>query len=174
MKAPLFFSALGLAGFLSLADSSQAEEPVWTHELFMEAQPNQELSRWLKAGDGQSTLEESGLVLDTMDGDAIYWRIEGQENDGDWDGNRPSTIEFRARAREIGNGLEAAGQVVASDGLKYYAFNIGDSEWHTYRIILSGGQARIYTDGDLSSEETINGVAFPEDRRANLICSRSQ
>lgn len=159
---------LGLS-MASLVASLPAEEVHWTQELLMEAQPNQELSRWLKAGDGQSTLEEAGLVLDTSEGEAMYWRIEGQENDGDWDGSRPTTIEFEARARDISGGMDAAAQVVASDGMNYYAFNVADSEWHTYRIVLSGGQAMLYTDGELGSEEVLEAKRFPEGLGKNQI-----
>lgn len=169
MNKPFTVIAIALSVLWTFASDSSAEEPLWTHELWMESQPNQEFSRWLKAGDGLSILEDSALVLDSMEGDSIYWRIEGQENDGDWDGSRPSTIEFQARAREIREGHEAAGQVVVSDGIKYYVVNIDSSEWHTYRVILSDGQARIFIDGDLGSGETIDGVVYPEDQGANMV-----
>jgi len=162
--------SLGLVLSLTQVVSSlPAEEVDWTHELSMQAEPDQEFSRWIKVGDGQSTLETDGLVLDSSDGDTIYWRIEGGVNDGVWDGSRPTTIEFEARARELSSGHEAAGQVVVSDGMNYYAFNISEPEWHRYRIVLNGGQALLFTGGDSGSDETLKANPLPEDLRTNQI-----
>jgi len=170
MKLRNILLSLGLAiSLMQVVSSLSAKEVDWTHDLLMQAQPDQEFSRWVKVGEGKSLLEDDGLVLDSSNGDSIYWQLDGGPNDGDWDASRPTTIEFEARAREISGGNEAAGQVVVSDGMNYYAFNISEPEWHRYRIVLNGGQALLFTDGDSGSDETLKANALPEDRRTNQI-----
>lgn len=161
MKFPLRF-VLAATGFImvGLTTPAFAADVAWTHELGVDALPNQQSSRWQPAGPGLSTLEESRLVLDSTEGREIYWTFEGGENDGDWDGNQPTTVEFRVRAPKVEDGMDGAGHLVVADGTNHYGFTIKDPEWHTYRIVLSGGTALLYTDGELASEQTLPSAQF--------------
>ncbi len=158
-----------LFSLVILAPVLPAEEVAWTNVLTGGALPGQQNPRWEPAGAGFSTLEGDSLILDSSGMKDIHWKFSGEANDPDWDASKPTTVEVRVRARQVDDGLPAAGHLVVADGTKYYELQITDSEWHTYRIVFSGGNALLYTDGDSASEKTLPGKPLPEGSTLNHI-----
>jgi len=122
----------------------QGEEPVsWTRDFVFSELPSQLNPAWKEHGDS-SKIENGVLVIDPAGREYAGWYFNGgSDNKGQWDGSRPSTIEFRMCTTKAA-GAGGGASLTISDGQKSYRFSFGNSDMRTYRVTLENGLATIY------------------------------
>lgn len=114
--------------------------------------PSDQGTGWKCLGDGVSTSSGEAVVVDSLGRDGCYWELTGGDGHSEWDGSKPSTVEFRMRVRPEDLKTPNGAEMVISDGEKYYFIELNNTDYKTYRMVLEHGRAAVFEDGVLLRE----------------------
>lgn len=151
-------------------DSTPESEVVkWSYVYEAKMLPSDDESGWKHHSNdsGSSVITNGVLVLTSTTQGIEYWQLDGVAGDSTWDGSKPSTVEFKMRVTKKAEGSDKAAHIVIADGKKYYHFPFDDDSWHTYRVTLSDGMARLCVDDQPDTFSVSGGSQFaPESDHA--------
>ncbi len=145
--APIFRPALAAALVISSAFSALADEGgTWTHELRFDTLPTEQTPKWIKRGEGTTTVDGNKLVIATQGDENAMFTLMGESGGEGWDSTAPSTLEFRVAVVEKSGPQAAQVNVIRND--QVFFIPLTRAEPTTYRLVIEGDEAMLYIDGN--------------------------
>lgn len=173
MRQGIRLRPLVAAGLCFTLGVALAEEVEWEYEFEFFAPPQELDASWHHRGDGQAEIRDGKLVLTSNTDGGIYFA--NMAASGLWDGDQPTTVEFRARAVDVDTGSDAAAHLIVKSDDFAFVFNLVEPEFTTYRIVLEMDQAFVYEVGSgndpiaLKPERLERELYTEEELRPNSI-----
>lgn len=149
--------------------SRAAETTNWSYEWTADNLPQQTAKIWLVHNQGNVLLNEGVMVVESPLIGGVIWSTTDKTAEGRWDGSKPLTVEFEARAAKLADGARAAGEMGISDGNSRYIINITAPEFHLYRLTLKEGSTQLFIDGDAAPQSLKRVKLKAEDHFPNAI-----